>query len=179
MPDKPMMLFVDAQNLTNSASNYEPGMRVDCIELKKLLSEGYDLIRAYWFDSYPTEEQIARAEADDDLPNLSNKSGFFYKLDMNGYRVDADPLRWRDGQLMEKGADIKLATEMIAQGFNDSYEVATVVTGDADFERSIRYAQNQGKIVRIASFENSISNQFKKLADEYVSLDDIADDIRQ
>lgn len=101
-------------------------------------------------------------------------------LQMNGFRVDAKPLRMRDdGRFIEKGADIGLATELIAQGFNDSYELAVVVTGDADFERSIRYVQNQGKIVEVASFDSQISADFKKIADRFVSLDDVASDIRR
>lgn len=177
MLGKSMMVFVDAQNLINSAN--EHGIRVDAIKLKKKeLSSGYDLIRAYWFDSFPTEEQIERSEENEEMSDLSSKTGFFYKLDMSGYRVDANPLRWRDDRLAEKGADINLATEMIAQGFNDSYEVATVVTGDGDFSRSIRYVQNQGKIVRIASFEHSISRDFKKLADEYIELDSMVEEIK-
>ncbi len=175
MTIKRTMIFVDGQNLTASAGN--AGITIDAIGLREFLSGENDLIRAYWFDSFPTEDQIEAADGDDDLPNLSSKEGFFYFLRMNGYRVEANPLRWRNGSVAEKGADIGLATEMVAQGYADSYDIATVVSGDRDFKRSIRYVQDGGKIVRVAAFERSISSEFKTVADEYVELDDHIDQI--
>jgi uncharacterized LabA/DUF88 family protein len=100
-------------------------------------------------------------------------------LNMNGYRVDSKPLRRRDGGFVEKGADIGLATELGAQGFRDSYQEAIVVTGDADFSRSIRYVQDQGKYVIVASFESQISSDLKTTADEYEKLDEISEKIRR
>lgn len=86
-------------------------------------------------------------------------------------------MRERDGGYVTKGDDIGLATELIAQGFYDSYEVAVVVTGDADFERPIRYAQDQGKVVEVATFESQIASDLKTVADRYKPLDEIAEDI--
>lgn len=164
MPDKRAMLFVDAQNLFHGGNSYSSDFRCDALKLKQELCSDYDLIRAYWFDSYPEGSE-------------NNKEHFFYFLDMNGYRVDANPLRERDGGYIEKGADIGLATELIAQGFDDSYEVATVVSGDGDFARAIKYVQDEGKIVNIASFDNHISSDFKRMADNFIQLDEIANDI--
>lgn len=179
MLGKPTMVFVDAQNLTHGASEYGDDLgreyRVDHIELKEVLANGRDLVRGYWFDSYPTKEQIQ--DAAEDGRDLSDKQDFFHMLRRNGYRVDAKPLRRRDGEFIVKGDDIGLATELIAQGFNDSYEVAVVVTGDADFERPIRYVQNEGKIVEVASFDRQASGDLKTVADDYISLDDLADEI--
>lgn len=181
MLGKPTMMFIDAQNLHHGSKNYDPDLEIDATALCNELTEGYDLIRAYWFDSYPTEEQIEQIEADeDDDRSLQSKDDFFYFLEMNGFRVEAKPLRMRDnGRFIEKGADIGLATELIAQGFTDSYDVAIVITGDADFIRSIEYVQDQGKIVKIASFESQISGDLKRTSDEYISLNDIAGEIRR
>lgn len=176
MHGKPTMVFVDAQNLTHGASAYGDAIgrdyRVDHVQLKEELSSGRDLIRGYWFDAYPTQKQIEEAAEDD--RDLSDKQPFFHMLRRSGYRVDAKPLRKRDGEFIVKGDDIGLATELIAQGFNDSYQVAIVVTGDADFERPIRYVQNEGKIVEVAMFESQVAGDLKTVADDYVRLDDIA-----
>lgn len=186
MLGKRTMLFVDAQNLfygkkAYARENDDPSYEIDALELRDKFADGRDLLRSYWFDSYPTDDQIERVEDDDDDDReLSSKQGFFYMLERNGFRVDAKPLRMRDdGRFIEKGADIGLATELIAQGFNDSYEVAVLVTGDADFSRSIRYVQDQGKIVEVASFESQISSDLKTTADDYVKIDGFAEEIRR
>ena len=171
------MVFVDAQNLMHGKNEYDSDLELDLLDLKDELAGDHDLVRAYWFDSYFTKEQIQRSEKDDDRKTLSDKSNFFYMLDVNGYRVDKKPLRDRDGTFVEKGADIGLATEMIAQGFNDCYDVAIVVTGDDDFSRSIRYVQDQGKVVKVAAFEASLSSNLRKVADDCIELDAIADDL--
>lgn len=182
MLGKRTMIFIDAQNLHFGQMNYfeDDDYDMDFVKLRDKLGEGRDVIRSYWFDSYPTQEQIDEVNEDDENPRtMKSKEGFFYFLQMNGFRVDAKPLRKRDGKFVEKGADIGLATELVAQGFNDSFEVAIVVTGDSDFERSIRYVQNQGKIVEVASFDSQIGSEFKAVADEFYLLDDWADELER
>lgn len=170
------MLFIDAQNLFHGAPS---SVNLDYLKLKDLLCGDLNLIRSYFFDSFPTEEQISEAEGDEDLPDLSSKKNFYYFLEMNGFRVVSRPLRRRNGNFIEKGADIRMATELIAQGFNDSYDVAVAVTGDLDFEQSIRYVQDQGKIVKVASFEDSMSGDLKTVSDQYIELDQHIDEISQ
>jgi len=178
MLGKRTMIFVDAQNLHHGKKAYgDSDYRMDDLALRDRLGEGRDVIRSYWFDSYPTEEQIQKVNDADDERTLRDKEGFFTMLRMNGFRVDAKPLRMRGDQLVEKGADIGLATELVAQGFNDSYDVAVVVSGDSDFERSIRHVQNQGKVVEVASFERTASTDLKRIADKYYKIDDFADEL--
>jgi uncharacterized LabA/DUF88 family protein len=184
MSGKRAMIFVDAQNLVFGAKGYgerEGGeYQIDPIALREHFADGRDVIRAYWFDSFPTEEQIDEiVEEDGEKVAPSDKRGFFYMLNMNGFRVDAKPLRRRDEGFVEKGADIGLATELVAQGFRDSYAEAIVVTGDSDFSQAIRYVQDQGKYVMVAAFDANSAGDIKKTADEYVKLDAIAEQIRR
>jgi uncharacterized LabA/DUF88 family protein len=96
-----------------------------------------------------------------------------------GYRVTSKPRRQRGDRNIEKGVDIELATELIAQGFNDSYDEAILVTGDSDYDRAIRYVQNQGKKVIGATFENNASGDFKSTVDKFINLEDHSEKIRR
>lgn len=166
MSEKPTMIFVDAQNLIHGAEDYyEQKKQLDPVKLADVLAEDYDLIRPYWFDSHP----------DGNYPQ-----SFYHFLRMEGgYRVTSKPLRQRGERKIEKGVDIDMATEIIAQGFNDSYETAIVVTGDADFKRAIRYVQDQGKRVIGAAFSSSASGELKGTVDDFVDLKDYAAQIRR
>lgn len=167
MTAKRAMLFVDAQNLVLGARNFEPGgLDYDVNKLVGELTGDYDFIRGYWFDSYKPG-------------GYDDKKSFFTFLETNGFRVEATELGGRAGDFKEKEADIRLATELIARGFNDSYDVATVITGDKDFVRAIRYVQDHGKIVHVVSFEDSLSGALRRTADRYTCIDEIADDIRK
>lgn len=130
------MMFVDAQNFWHGANNYDPEFNYDVEKLYDILTDDYYTVRAYWFDSYPGD---------------GSKEGFFHVLRMNGYRVIATPLRERDGKKVEKGVDIRLTTELLAQGFNDSYDTAILVSGDDDYERAVEYVQSLGKRIVVAS----------------------------
>ncbi len=165
MSEPRAMLFVDGQNLFHGQRSYgDDSFQLDLVKLKENLTQDYELIRAYYFDSFEPDKR-------------GDKEGFYHLLEMNEYRVDAKPLRERDGQFVEKGADIGLATEMIARGFNDSYDTAILVTGDNDFARAVRYVQDQGKRVSVASFESQISSAFQRVADEFIKLDERAQEL--
>lgn len=166
MLGKPTMVFVDGQNLFHGGRSYDREFEMDLVALVEELTDGRDLIRPYYFDSYRPGEK-------------KEKDGFYTFLRTNGFRVETNELRERNGRYVEKGADIGLATELIAQGFNDSYDVAVVVTGDDDFSRAVRYVQNQGKIVEVASFEANFSANLKRVADSRTVLDDITESIRK
>lgn len=163
MVQKRAMIFIDAQNLFYGTKSYDDSLEIDFLRLVDVLSDGYDLIRSYHFDSFNPEQ--------------NNKEGFFTFLETNGFRVEAKPFRERDEGYVEKGADIGLATELIACGFNDSYDIAVVVTGDDDFSKAIKYVQDRGKIVEVASFESHASSGLKRRADKFIKLDDFADEI--
>lgn len=167
MVEKRAMLFIDAQNLINGARSYgEDGLDYDVDKLVEVLAGDYDLIRGYWFDSYKPGKK-------------DNKQGFYTFLQTNGFRVESVELSGSEGNYKEKEADIRLATELIARGFNDSYDVAVVVTGDKDFLRAVQYVQDQGKVVKVAAFEHTMSGALRRTADKYVNLNEIADKIEQ
>jgi uncharacterized LabA/DUF88 family protein len=160
------MIFVDAQNVTIASKEYygEP-KQLDPVRLATFLSKDTDLIRPYWFDSHPRDNK---------------PQGFYHFLRMEGgYRVTSKPRRQRGDRNIEKGVDIELATELIAQGFNDSYDEAILVTGDSDYDRAIRYVQNQGKKVIGATFENNASGDFKSTVDKFINLEDHSEKIRR
>lgn len=56
MPTDRAMIFIDAQNVIHAARDYfgEP-KQLDPVKLAEFLSEDYNLIRPYWFDSHPPD----------------------------------------------------------------------------------------------------------------------------
>lgn len=160
------MIFIDEQNVTHAAeAHYGEPKQLDYVGLVDFLGEGYRVIRPYLFTSYHPNDK---------------PEGFHHALKMEaGYRVTAKPTRERGDGRIEKGVDIELATELIAQGFNDSYEVAMIVSGDADYTRAIRYVQDQGKTVIGATFDETASGDLKQAVDEFIDLGDHSEHIRR
>lgn len=162
---KSTMVFIDEQNLTNGAETYygKP-KQLDYIELLDVLAEDYDLIRPYIFTSYTEKKPY----------------NFYHFLRMEGgYRVISTPRRERGEDYIEKGVDIALATELIAQGLNGSFDVGILVSGDDDFNRAVRYVQDQGKVIIGAMFDNNASGNLKGTVDCFIDLDDHSERLRQ
>ena len=157
------MLFVDAQNLVLGAKHYEKeGLDYDIDKLVETLTEDCNLIRGYWFDSH-------------EPGNRDAKDDFYAFLQTTGFRVESTELSRDEDRFKEKEADIRLATELLSHGYNDSYDRAILVTGDRDFQRAIRQVQDLGKTVTVAAFKESMAEKLRRTADQCVHLDDHAD----
>lgn len=70
------------------------------------------------------------------VPNLTFRPGRFQSVP--------------GGALVEKGVDVMLAIDMLTLAFKDRYDVAALVSSDADFKRAIeRIKYETGKIVEL------------------------------
>jgi uncharacterized LabA/DUF88 family protein len=72
---------------------------------------------------------------------------------------------------IEKGIDVMLATDLLYFAWNDSYDVAVLVSGDSDFGYALQAVKNMGKHVEVAYFENGISKDLLDIVDNRHLLD--------
>ena len=72
---------------------------------------------------------------------------------------------------VEKGIDIMLATDMLYFGWQNLYDVAILVSGDADFAYALQTVKNMGKHVEVAYFESGVSKDLLNMADNRHLLD--------
>lgn len=161
-----IMIFIDGSNLFWTTKGFRQDFRLDIPELIKRLGEGRSLVRPYYYCAIGVP------------PNPAQLS-FHNKLKYSGIQVVSKPLRRRGDKWVEKGVDIALVTDLLAFAFRNVYDTAIIVSGDKDFEGAIEEVKRLGKRVEIASFEFSISEDLKMLADRFVSLDALADQIER
>lgn len=159
------MLFVDQENLRNGANEYDRGYKYDFVKLRDVLLEEHYPVRSYWFASWH--------------PDHGKPDRFYEALEMSGYRVIAAPRVPRGDTYIEKGVDMQLATELLAHAFNNSYDTAFVVSGDADYRRAVEYVQDLGKKVVVAGWGSSSSAKIKRQSDKFVDLEEKADEIEK
>ena len=69
-----------------------------------------------------------------------------------------------------KGDDIYLATDLIKGSYEDLYDVAIIVSGDADFIPAINLVRKNGKKVINAFFPKSSSYQLRNCCDGSINL---------
>jgi uncharacterized LabA/DUF88 family protein len=77
---------------------------------------------------------------------------------------------YRKGVAIEKGVDIKLATDMLDLGWRNLYTTAILVSGDGDFAYAVQTVKNMGKFVEVACFESNQSPYLVEAADTIIEL---------
>ena len=69
-----------------------------------------------------------------------------------------------------KGDDVYLATDLIKGAYENLYDVAIIVSGDADFIPAIKLVQKKGKKVINAFFPKSSSYSLRNCCDGSINL---------
>jgi len=153
--DQRVAIFVDVQNMYYSARHlYNSKVNFGAI-LQETVGNRR-LIRAL---AYVIEAQIPE------------EKGFFEALEKSGFEVKTKELQiFPDGT--KKGDwDVGLAMDIIKMA--PALDSIILVSGDGDYLPVVEYLQNHGKMVEIAAFSQSASQNLINRADDFLDLDKI------
>jgi uncharacterized LabA/DUF88 family protein len=170
------MIFIDGSNLHWALRAYNQENHTDVkIDYKKLisfLSRDRTLSRVIYYCSKPIP------------PGRISQIKFLDYLRSLGIQVIEKPLKVRYGptdhtrlsnqsiRYVEKGIDVALATDLIGMAWEDAYDTAILVSGDADYSGAINKVMSKGRNVEVASFRKSLSKELKESALIKITLDD-------
>ena len=176
------MIFIDGSNLFRTFKRFRPDIHYSVKKLVNYLAKDRKLVRPYYFGAIrfpPPEGQIK----------------FYDGIRYEGIDVTIRPLKtrsllcecpkckhqWDEIAEVEKGVDVALVTKMLAFGFKGTYDVAILVSGDADYIDAVEQIRDLGKRVEIAAFKGAIAPGLRKIADidGFIALDDIANKIKK
>lgn len=176
-----VMIFIDGSNLFRTFKAFRPDVKYSIKKLVDKLMKDRKLIRTYYFGS-------------ERLPPTQGQRRFYDAIRYNGIDVTTRPIKirthstqcpkckhtWDENAEVEKGVDVALVTKMLSFAFKNVYDVAILVSGDADYIGAIEEIRNIGKRVEIVAFKGALAPGLRKIADVdgYVALDDIADQIK-
>ncbi len=153
--DQRIAVFIDVQNLYYTARHlYSSKVNFGAI-LKEVIS-GRKLIRAM---AYVVKAQIPEEKA------------FFEALSKSGFEVKTKELQiFADGT--KKGDwDVGLAMDIIKMA--PALDSVVLVSGDGDYVPLVEYLQNHGKLVEVAAFGRSSSQNLVSKVDDFLDLDSI------
>ncbi len=159
-----VMVFLDLRNVMASdlvQRRKAQGWDIDLVALVRSLPGHRRLVGVYAFDTL-------HRRPDGYIPGLS----LVRALRFQGFRVITttdEP----DEPGTQKEADVMLATELLVQAFQGTFDVAIVVSGDRDFIPAIRAAQNLGKRVEVAALQGTYVSKLVESADRFHILDEL------
>lgn len=169
------MMFVDGENLAirvkevaaaqglslTAGARYRPDVfywRDDVTARRARVNPGIDempleghAIRAFYYTTVPGGSE-AITETEEALWRLGFTPRVFH----------------RRRNRAAKGIDISLARDMLSNAFDDNYDVAVLVAGDADYVPLVEEVKRRGKIVFLWFFEQSgLSPELRRAADVF------------
>jgi uncharacterized LabA/DUF88 family protein len=165
------MIFIDGSNLHWGIRSYNEdnkvNLKIDYSKFIPILVKDRTCVRTMYYCSQP-------------VPPMTGQVKFFDYLRSIGIQVIDKPLKTRIDKetqrphYVEKGVDVALATDLIGMAWENAYDIAVIVSGDADYAGAVSKVMSKGKNVEVASFRKSLSKELKDaclgkmILDEYI-----------
>ena len=157
-------IFIDGSNLYHALESNFKRHDLNFTEFANKLTGTRKLFRIYYDNILQDQSQWPETynEQQDFLDSLLNTP--FLEIRLGTTKI-------AQGIHIEKGVDIMLATDMVDFAWKNLYDVAILVSGDADFVYAIHAVKDRGKHVEIAYFDKSVSKDLWNMADDRHLLD--------
>jgi uncharacterized LabA/DUF88 family protein len=157
-------VFIDGSNLYHALRANFTRYDLKFTEFIKKLCGGRHLFRAYYYNVLqdPSQRADAYREQQEFLSALRETP--YLEVRLGGTKLS-------QGIHVEKGIDVMLVTDLLQFAWRDRYDVALLVSGDADFAYALQAIKNMGKYVEVAYFESNVSRDILEVADNKQLLD--------
>ena len=157
-------IFIDGSNLYHALKNNFRRHDLNFSEFANKLCGSRRLFRTYYYNVLqdPTQRPDGYREQQEFLDILRKTPYLEARLGTT---------KIAQGVPVEKGIDIMLATDLLYFAWNNFYDVAVVVSGDADFAYALQAVKNMGRHVEVAYFESGVSKDLLDAADNRHLLD--------
>jgi uncharacterized LabA/DUF88 family protein len=160
--DDRVAIFIDGSNLYHSVQNNFGRHDLNFTEFANKLSAGRRLFRIYYYNilQEPSQYPDSYREQQEFLDVLRKTPYLEIRLGSTKKALG-----------VEKGIDVMIATDLLYFAWSGFYDVAILVSGDADFAYAIQAVKNMGKHVEVAYFESGASKDLLDIADNRYVLD--------
>ena len=157
-----VMVFIDGSNLYHVLDQNCSRHDVQFDKFAKKLANGRILRRIYYYNiRQDTDRNDGRVDQDRFLHSLYDTPYVEVRLGIGKQRRE---------QVVEKGVDVMLATDLVVRAYQDQYDTAILVSGDGDFYPAIQAVKDRGKQVEVAAFESNISAEASRVSDLHIKL---------
>lgn len=157
-------IFIDGSNLYHALRNNFGRHDLNFAQFTNKLCGPRQLFRTYYYNVL--QDPVQRPDG------YREQQEFLGALRMTPYlEVRLGGTKLTQGVPVEKGVDIMLATDLLYFAWNNAYDIAVLVSGDADFAYALQAVKNMGKHVEVAYFEGGVSKDLLNVADNQYLMD--------
>ncbi|MBW4510028.1 MAG: NYN domain-containing protein [Scytonematopsis contorta HA4267-MV1] len=156
-----LAIFIDGANLFYAAMQL--GIDIDYSKLLRCLTPNSQLLRAFFYTGFDSASE--------------KQQGFLLWMRRNGYRViTKDLILFADGS-KKANLHVEMAVDMITLASH--YDTAVLVSGDGELAYAANTVAYKGARLEIVSLRSMTSHSLIDVADCFVDLEDIKEEIQQ
>lgn len=157
-PTERVMVFIDGSNLYHVLTQICGRHDLRFGRFVEKLTAGRNLVRAYYYN--------VRQDRAHSLTAAQDQDRFLASLDVIPYLETKLGIHKQRGvEMVEKGVDVMIATDLVSGAFKSLYDTAILVSGDGDFFPAIEAVKDLGKHVEVVAFEDNLSPEAERAAD--------------
>lgn len=160
--DDRVAIFIDGSNLYHSVKNNFGRHDLNFTEFANKLTAGRRLFRIYYYNMLQDPAQY---------PDSYREQAEFLDVLRKTPYLEVRLGSAKKALGVEKGIDIMIGTDLLYFAWSNFYDVAILVSGDADFAYAVQAVKNMGKHVEVAYFESATSKDLLDVADNRYLLD--------
>ena len=177
-------IFIDASNIHYFLK--KEGWKIDWIKFKTHYETVFQNPSFFYYEGIASQGYFFDIHPDSSFKNFMDakkkKRKYFKLLRNTGYKVRQKPIsRVYDntsGQYKHKcNFDVELTIDAV-DNIND-YDVFTLVSGDGDFEKLVKYLKQKKKKTIVIAPKERLSSNLKKAANMVIYLSSVKDSIKQ
>jgi len=151
-------IFIDGSNLYHGLKNHFRRQDLNFTNFVNKLLGSRTLFRTYYYNVLQDQAKWPDTHKEQhDFLGIVNKTPYL-EIKLGSTKV-------AQGVPVEKGIDIMLASDLLNFAWHNLYDVAVLVSGDADFAYALQMVKNMGKHVEVAYFETAVSKDLLDIAD--------------
>ncbi len=168
---KRVMIFIDGSNFYH---NLKQGFQKTQIDFSKLINKlaepNRELVRTYYYNA-PVDRNVNEEE-------YKKQQKFFEAIKkIDSFEVKLGRLQSKqDGSKVEKGTDVNIAVDMLTKGYKDQYDVAILISGDADLVQVVQEIKDLAKHVELVVVPGQKCYHLRDVADRVITIDDAFED---
>jgi uncharacterized LabA/DUF88 family protein len=186
-----VMVFIDGSAMYFGLREVMKATDIDFQKFIDYLVEGRDLVRTYYYNSRVDQaedpvrykSQMRFYGALDNIPYFQTKFGRLlvrntrlrcrncgrsFEVDQAACPNCGEQHNCRSE--VQKGVDVKLATDLLVQSFKNNYDTAVLVTGDGDLAEAVEQVSEEGKHVENVFFQKGSSPFLRSKCDIFREL---------
>jgi len=158
--DNRIVVFIDGRNVHYRLVELGWPREYDVEAFARAITQHFNLVAVYYYNATPLQKYTPEPAYGQQLRYYAHIEGQSIVTFRKGYLSDAG------GQLREKQVDVMLAGDMVRGALKDQYDIAALVSADADFCPIVDDIRRDGKWVINFAFRNNRSFALATVCDE-------------